>query len=199
MVGQILGIAQNDPLLLSAFERKDPHLERTAIDPLQQRGVLAPVQEVLVHPPGRLALPYRLVLGGQVVHERPTPVVVEAAERYNRWQTIARWSMFAAAVSIALMGLALAGGRISRDFRARHGAERMSQQMVLQTGVQVAGATSATLAQYSNLMVQAATLGVILAAVLLWATPYRIVWQSEFEKVEIQGMEENFLIRFRRP
>lgn len=32
-----------------------------------------------------------------------------------------------------------------------------------------------------------ATIAVIAAAVLLWVTPYRIVFQSEFERVEIEG------------
>ena len=33
----------------------------------------------------------------------------------------------------------------------------------------------------------AATLAVIAAAILLWVAPYRIVWQNECEKVEIEG------------
>ncbi|WP_372928486.1 phosphate ABC transporter permease subunit PstC [Methyloceanibacter sp.] len=70
------------------------------------------------------------VAAGNIFGE-PSATVLEAAERYNRWQTIARWSMFAAAVSIALMGLALAGGRISRDFRARHGAERIMSGLMI--------------------------------------------------------------------
>jgi predicted Zn-dependent protease len=45
---------------------------------------------------------------------------------------------------------------------ARHSAERMSQQMVLQYGLQAAGATSEFAAQNVELLAQAATLGVIL-------------------------------------
>jgi predicted Zn-dependent protease len=45
---------------------------------------------------------------------------------------------------------------------ARHSAERMSQQMILQYGIQAAGATSETVAQNAELLAQAATLGVVL-------------------------------------
>ncbi len=52
-------------------------------------------------------------------------VVVEAAERYARWQNIARWTMFAALLAIALSALVIARSRISPEFRARHGVERV--------------------------------------------------------------------------
>ena len=45
---------------------------------------------------------------------------------------------------------------------ARHSAERMSRQILVQTGLTVAGAASDTAGQYSGLMAQAATLGLIL-------------------------------------
>lgn len=45
---------------------------------------------------------------------------------------------------------------------ARHSAERMSRQMALQGGLAVAGAASATAAQYAQVLAQAATLGVVL-------------------------------------
>ena len=53
----------------------------------------------------------------------PDATVREAAERYNGWQAIARWAMFACAVAAALLGLAIASKRISTGFRARHGVE----------------------------------------------------------------------------
>ena len=64
------------------------------------------------------------VAAGNIFGE-PTLVVQEAAERYNRWQTIARWAMVGAALSVALTGLVIASCRISPEFRARHGAERI--------------------------------------------------------------------------
>ena len=64
------------------------------------------------------------VAAGNIFGE-PSLVVQEGAERYQRWQSIARWAMIAAAFSIALLGLVLASRRISPEFRARHGAERI--------------------------------------------------------------------------
>ena len=70
------------------------------------------------------------VAAGNVFGE-PTLAVQEAAERYNRWQSIARWAMFAAALSLALIGLVIASRRIDPDFRARHGAERILSGLMI--------------------------------------------------------------------
>ncbi|MDX2264564.1 MAG: phosphate ABC transporter permease subunit PstC [Hyphomicrobiales bacterium] len=51
--------------------------------------------------------------------------VREAAERYNAWREIARWSMLAVIAAVALAGLVIARARISPEFRARHGVERV--------------------------------------------------------------------------
>ena len=59
------------------------------------------------------------VAAGNIFGE-PSLLVQEAAERYQRWQTIARYAMIAAVFSVALLGLAVAAGRISPEFRARH-------------------------------------------------------------------------------
>ncbi|HZJ12826.1 MAG TPA: phosphate ABC transporter permease subunit PstC [Methyloceanibacter sp.] len=64
------------------------------------------------------------VAAGNVFGE-PTLVVQEAAERYQRWEAIARYAMVAAALSVALLGLFFASRRIAPKFRARHGAERI--------------------------------------------------------------------------
>jgi phosphate transport system permease protein len=64
------------------------------------------------------------VAAGNIFGE-PSLLVQEAAERYQRWQTIARYAMIAAVFSVALLGLAVAAGRISPEFRARHGTERV--------------------------------------------------------------------------
>ena len=59
------------------------------------------------------------------VFGEPDAEAREAAENYLRWQSIAQWAMFAAAVAIALAGMALTSGRISQLFRARHGVENV--------------------------------------------------------------------------
>lgn len=64
------------------------------------------------------------VAAGNIFSE-PGPMITEAAERYQRWQTIARLAMLAAAVSVALVGLILTSRLINPEFRARHGAERV--------------------------------------------------------------------------
>lgn len=70
------------------------------------------------------------VAAGNVFGE-PSLAVQEAAERYNRWQAIARWGMFAAVLSVALLGLVIASRRIDADFRARHGAERIMSGLMI--------------------------------------------------------------------
>ena len=70
------------------------------------------------------------VAAGNIFGE-PTLVVQEAAERYLRWQAIARWAMVGAAVSLALFGLILAARRINPSFRARHGAERILSGLMI--------------------------------------------------------------------
>ena len=77
--------------------------------------------------PGQIGLmlsEIKSVAAGNIFGE-PSLVVQEGAERYQRWQSIARWAMIAAAFSVALLGLVLASRRISPEFRARHGAERI--------------------------------------------------------------------------
>jgi len=70
------------------------------------------------------------VAAGNMFSE-PSLVVQEAAARYQHWQTIARWSMFVVALSLALLGLAVSSRRISADFRARHGAERILSGLMI--------------------------------------------------------------------
>ncbi|MGK2921991.1 MAG: phosphate ABC transporter permease subunit PstC [Methyloceanibacter sp.] len=61
----------------------------------------------------------------------PSVMVQEAAERYQRWQAIARWAMVGAALSVALLGLVFASRRLSPEFRARHGAERILSGLMI--------------------------------------------------------------------
>ncbi len=72
----------------------------------------------------------RSVAAGNIFGE-PSLVVQAAAERYQRWQAIARYAMVAAALSVALFGLLFAGRRISPQFRARHGAERILSGLMI--------------------------------------------------------------------
>jgi phosphate transport system permease protein len=65
------------------------------------------------------------------VFSEPSLIVREAAERYHSWQIVARWAMVAAALSVALIGLVIASRRISPEFRARHGAERILSGLMI--------------------------------------------------------------------
>jgi len=66
----------------------------------------------------------RSVAAGNIFSE-PPPAIVEAAERYNRWQAIAQWAMFAAAIATAAVGLLVARRPIGEAFRARQRVERI--------------------------------------------------------------------------
>jgi len=79
---------------------------------------------------GLLLSEIRSVAAGNVFGE-PSLVVQEAAERYQRWQMIARYAMVAAAFSLALIGLFLASRRISPEFRARPGTERITTWLMI--------------------------------------------------------------------
>jgi len=70
------------------------------------------------------------VAAGNIFGE-PSLVVQDAAERYLRWQAIARWAMVGVALSLALLGLIFASRRISPEFRARHGAERILSGLMI--------------------------------------------------------------------
>jgi phosphate transport system permease protein len=79
---------------------------------------------------GLLLSEIKSVAAGNVFGE-PSLVVQAAAERYQRWQTIARYAMVAVALSVALFGLVAASRRISPEFRARHGAERILSGLMI--------------------------------------------------------------------
>ncbi len=65
------------------------------------------------------------------VFGQPDAAIKEAANRYNSWNQIARWAMFAAAMSLGMIGLALTQRRIARGFRARHGVERVMNLIMI--------------------------------------------------------------------
>ena len=70
------------------------------------------------------------VAAGNIFSE-PDEFVLAAAERYNRWNTIADWALFALAVTIALAGIALAQQRISARFRARNTVELVMSGLMI--------------------------------------------------------------------
>ena len=72
----------------------------------------------------------RSVAQGNIFSE-PDANVVEAADRYNRWQAIAGWAMFASALAMALAAFALTRNRIEIQFRARHGVERFINYIMI--------------------------------------------------------------------
>jgi phosphate transport system permease protein len=63
-------------------------------------------------------------IAGGTTFGSPAPEIVEAAERYARWDRIASWAMFAAAMALAVLGLLYARSRIAPAFRARHSVEK---------------------------------------------------------------------------
>ncbi len=62
---------------------------------------------------------------------QPDQVVREAAERFARWQVIASWSMFAAALALCLAGLVAARAKIRAEFRARQRVERVMDGLMI--------------------------------------------------------------------
>jgi phosphate transport system permease protein len=76
----------------------------------------------------------RSVAAGNVFGE-PSLVVQEAAERYQRWQTIARYAMVVVAFSIAFAGLVVARARVRPEFRARPATERVMSGLMLACSV----------------------------------------------------------------
>ncbi|MEM8689265.1 MAG: phosphate ABC transporter permease subunit PstC [Pseudomonadota bacterium] len=66
----------------------------------------------------------RSVAAGNVFGE-PEPYVIAAAERYNSWYAISRWSMVAVALALCLIALLYTRSQISGRFRARHRVERI--------------------------------------------------------------------------
>ncbi|MGH6949088.1 MAG: phosphate ABC transporter permease subunit PstC [Kiloniellales bacterium] len=66
----------------------------------------------------------KAIAGGQIFGQ-PGPAMMQAAEQYSAWHSIARWALFAAAVAAALAGLAVARANLSPHFRARQSVERI--------------------------------------------------------------------------
>ena len=70
-------------------------------------------------------------LAGGNAFTEPTLTISAAAERYAHWQTIARYAMIVAVLSVALAALYLTTQRISPQFRARHATERVLSGLMM--------------------------------------------------------------------
>lgn len=106
-------------------------LQGQVIDRLLEASLPGSLTQGLDHDQiGLLLSEIKSVAAGNVFGE-PTQAVQEAAERYGHWQAIARYAMVAAAFSLALLGLIFAGRRISPEFRARHGVERILSGLMM--------------------------------------------------------------------
>lgn len=70
------------------------------------------------------------VAKGNVFGE-PDKIVLEAADRYNTWNTIANWAMVASALSLSLIALLVARFRLAPQFRARNAVERIMSILMI--------------------------------------------------------------------
>jgi len=106
-------------------------LQGAVIDRLLEASLPTSATQGLDHDQiGLLLSEIKSVAAGNVFGE-PNAVVQEAAERYQHWQAIARYAMVAAVLSLAVLGLFFAGRRISPEFRARHGVERILSGLMM--------------------------------------------------------------------
>ncbi|HMB09895.1 phosphate ABC transporter permease subunit PstC, partial [Saliniramus sp.] len=63
-------------------------------------------------------------VAGGIIFGEPQPAIAAAAERYQRWQSIAGWAMVVVALCLMIITLFVAQARLSLRFRARQGFER---------------------------------------------------------------------------
>jgi phosphate transport system permease protein len=106
-------------------------LQGPVIDRLLEASLPSSATEGLDHDQIGLLLSQIKTLAAGNVFGEPSLAVQEAAERYLNWQTIARYAMVAAALSLALLGFIFASSRISPEFRARHGVERILNGLMM--------------------------------------------------------------------
>jgi phosphate transport system permease protein len=106
-------------------------LQGPVIDRLLEASLPSSTTEGLDHDQIGLLLSQIKALAAGNVFGEPSLAVQEAAERYLNWQTIARYAMVAAALSLALLGFIFASSRISPEFRARHGVERILNGLMM--------------------------------------------------------------------
>jgi len=59
-----------------------------------------------------------------IIFGEPQPAISAAAERYERWSSIARWAMIIVLLCLMIITLFFAQARLSTRFRARQGFER---------------------------------------------------------------------------
>lgn len=70
-----------------------------------------------------------------VLFGEPDPVIVEAADRLNRWNSIADWGMVVAALALSAGVFAYARARLSPRFRARNNYERVLSGLMIACSV----------------------------------------------------------------
>lgn len=73
----------------------------------------------------------RNLSSGNATSRVASPAIVAATERYLALQSIGFWSMVGSVVCIALLGLAWARSRISRNFRARNAVESIIRVLLI--------------------------------------------------------------------
>jgi phosphate transport system permease protein len=72
----------------------------------------------------------RSVAAGNTYGE-PNAVIQAAAERYQSWVTISRYAVIVVVLAVAILGFSLAQSRISPEFRARRGTERVLSGLMM--------------------------------------------------------------------
>lgn len=70
------------------------------------------------------------VAAGRIFSE-PSPEIEAAAERYQQWQTIARWAMLVVVFAVMTAALAIARAKLAPRFRARNNFERILSALMI--------------------------------------------------------------------
>jgi phosphate transport system permease protein len=105
----------------------------------------------------------RNVAQGRIFGE-PSPEIVAAAERYVRWQTIARWAMLVAALAVMILAMVIARSRLAPRFRARNAFERVLSGFMI----------------FCSLVAILTTFGIIVSLLYEAAQFFRMVPVTEF-------------------
>ena len=76
----------------------------------------------------------RNVAAGTIFAE-PAPEIVEAADRFNRWNAIGDWALMVVAFAVAIGALVIARSRLAPRFRARNNFERFLSGLIIACSV----------------------------------------------------------------
>lgn len=105
----------------------------------------------------------RNVAQGRIFGE-PSPEIVAAAERYVRWEAIARWAMLVVALAVMILALVVARSRLAPRFRARNAFERVLSGFMI----------------FCSLVAIVTTVGIIVSLLYEAAQFFRMVPVTEF-------------------